>query len=156
MRLFVASDSHGRRHRVNAFLREIYKNGADAIVFLGDILADAQQMRDESDCTVYAVAGNCDFGSSEAKEIILNVPNGKLLLCHGDRYGVKQTLDLLAAHCSERGVRCALYGHTHIPSVRLVNGVLLINPGALKDGKYAIVDTDERGDAIPRLLTLAD
>ena len=50
----------------------------------------------------------------------------------------------------ELGARAALFGHTHAPFAGYAGGVLLVNPGALKDGRYAVLRIAE--DAIePRL-----
>lgn len=42
----------------------------------------------------------------------------------------------------EVGATVVLYGHTHMPAVASAQGMLLVNPGALKEGvegSYAIV-----------------
>jgi predicted phosphodiesterase len=37
-----------------------------------------------------------------------------------------------------------LYGHTHFPVLKEEEGVFIMNPGALKDGRYGVI-TIENG-----------
>ena len=54
------------------------------------------------------------------------------MYCHGHRYGVKSDLTQLAINAKRRNYNIALYGHTHVPDVREVEGVTLINPGSAR------------------------
>ena len=66
--------------------------------------------------------------------------NGPMFFaCHGHRYGVKMNPLSLLYRAKEMGASAAFYGHTHIPALDREEGVLLANPGALRDGHYAIV-----------------
>ena len=49
-------------------------------------------------------------------------------------------LDLLA---KENGCNIVLYGHTHQQLVDEYDGVTFINPGALKEGNYALINENE-------------
>ncbi|MEG0145820.1 MAG: metallophosphoesterase family protein, partial [Clostridia bacterium] len=66
-------------------------------------------------------------------------------LTHGNTYRVKQGLLMLAYGAREVGADIVLYGHTHIPSVDRDGPLLLINPGALMDGRYAILTFSDNG-----------
>ena len=67
-------------------------------------------------------------------------------MCHGHAYGVKRGLDELAVNAQREGCALALYGHTHEKRDTVISGVRLINPGALKNGNFAILTID--GDAV--------
>ena len=49
-------------------------------------------------------------------------------------------------------MQVALFGHTHQPFAGYVGGVMMINPGALKDGRYAELHID-KGRVVPYLKT---
>ena len=56
--------------------------------------------------------------------------------------GVKSGLTQLIGKGLEVGATVILFGHTHLPAVVSSAGMLLVNPGALKEGlpgSYAIV-----------------
>lgn len=67
----------------------------------------------------------------------------RVLLTHGDRYGVKSGLLRLRLHAQEMGCSLVLFGHTHAACAQEEGGVLLVNPGALADGRYAVVAIED-------------
>lgn len=52
---------------------------------------------------------------------------------------MKQNPLSLLYRAKELGVQAAFYGHTHIAAQDCEDGVLLFNPGALRDGRYGLV-----------------
>ena len=56
----------------------------------------------------------------------------KIFFCHGHRYGVKTDLNALAQEAKRRDCQIALYGHTHIAQITVIDGVTLINPGSMR------------------------
>ena len=88
------------------------------------------------------VAGNCDFFSFDSREEVIFVEKVKILLTHGDKYGVKNGLDRLSYYAEERSCQLALFGHTHQPFVGYVGRALMVNPGSLKEGRYAELHID--------------
>ena len=77
----------------------------------------------------------------------------QMLAVHGDKYGVKLDYGPLSYYAEEAGAAIALFGHTHQPFAGYVGGVMLLNPGALNAGKYAILEI-EKGNAVPFLKEL--
>ena len=77
----------------------------------------------------------------------------RILLAHGDRYGVKTSLTHLSYRAEELACQAAFFGHTHRAFCGYVGGALLLNPGALRDGCWAEV-TFETGKIVPRLRSL--
>ena len=120
--------------------------GIGGVILLGDCAPDADYLRKKLQIPdVYAVRGNCDFPGCAPEEMsgVLFRGNGpKFIACHGHRYDVKMNPLSLLYRAREIGASAAFYGHTHIPALDREEGVLLINPGALKDGRYAIVRLD--------------
>ena len=42
----------------------------------------------------------------------------------------------------EQNVDYTIFGHTHIPNMVVHDNITLINPGAFKDGYYAVIEDD--------------
>ena len=156
MKIIVASDSHYERVMLMNLAGEIARRGdIDAVIHLGDMEGDADWLRKRLSVPVYAVPGNCDMKFDPAStEQVVTLGGVSMLLCHGHTRQVKFMLEPLSYRAQELGASVALFGHTHARCMQNVGGVLLVNPGALKDGRYALMDI-ERGDVKPpQCLTL--
>ena len=157
MNILVVSDAHGCRDAMTRLLRT--QTGFDCLCFLGDCDRDADYLRDllareRPRADFYAVSGNCDFLPAYAPHLTAQFENARVFLTHGHHYRVKQRLDLLAAAALERDCAFALYGHTHRAADETDFGVRLINPGALREGCYALLTLGPgRGPSV-RLCTL--
>ena len=151
MRLCVISDSHLCRDKVRAAVQA--EKDCDAFIHLGDLALDSDYMKELTDKPVYAVKGNCDLSRRMPLELTPELDGAKLLLCHGHERFVKENLYLLFMRAKAVGAQAALFGHTHVPLCTREEGVLLLNPGALKDGRYALL-TIEDGRLEPELKQL--
>ena len=141
MKVLVISDSHRRRSTMEAVCELCARPGApDMIVHLGDYISDARYVRQRVKQRVIAVPGNCDWGDEGPEEIIERLGGADVLICHGHTLRVKQSLLSLVCRAREAEVRAALFGHTHAPLMEFEEGILLLNPGALQDGRYALLD----------------
>jgi len=141
-RLGVVSDSHNAGAMVERVCPLLA--GMDAVAHLGDGMGDAGRI---TGLPVHAVAGNCDLLTEYPRERTEVFAGTKVLLTHGDLYRVKHSLMRLSLRAREAEALLALYGHTHAPSAEWVGGALLVNPGALMDGRYAIIEFRENGPA---------
>lgn len=121
--------------------------GVGGVLLLGDCAPDADYLRKKMRIPdIYAVRGNCDFPGCAPEEIsgLLFRTNGpRFFACHGHRYGVKMNTFSLLYKAKEIGATAVFYGHTHIAMMDREEGVLLANPGALQDGRYALVQIDK-------------
>lgn len=153
MRVLVISDSHGRRTTLEDVVFACSRPGApEAVIHLGDSISDARYLRQRVRQPVIAVPGNCDWSDEEA-EIVENIGGQNILICHGHTLHVKQTLLPIACRAQEKGVGAALFGHTHAPFLGYEYGILLLNPGALKDEKCAVMEI-QNGEITARLMTI--
>lgn len=152
-RIALLTDSHAAFGMLELAARHIEAGAYHRIFHLGDVRGDALWLAARLNRAVEGVAGNCDFLSREAREMELEIEGVRALLTHGDRYGVKSGLIRLSCRAEERKCALALFGHTHIPFAGHVGGALLVNPGALRDGRLAEI-TIEGGNVVPRLLRL--
>lgn len=143
MRVLVISDSHG--NYAHAFKAHQLAGPVDHIVHLGDGCEDARMMEEALEVPVHRVAGNCDLDRHVPAELTLELEGCRVLLTHGYRQQVKSGLSLLIQRGEQLDASVVLYGHTHQAQVLSTDGMLLVNPGALKEGmpgSYAIVTVD--------------
>ena len=152
-RIGVVSDSHGGRLHLERFVEICRAENFDLVFHLGDVLEDARWLEKNLEIPVTSVAGNCDFYAHHPREARVTVEGKRLLLLHGDRYRVKLGYDMLSYYAEENAVDAALFGHTHQPFAGYVGRALLINPGALKNGHYCILEVSA-GDIVPRILNM--
>ena len=154
LRYMVLSDSH-RAGGWLARAAEIYAQGGfDGCIHLGDVHADARRFAELAGTTPLCVRGNCDSPLCPAPaEREAELCGARILLAHGDRYGVKSSLTHLSYRAEELRCQAALFGHTHDPFCGYVGAALLLNPGALRDGNWAEL-TLKDGSIVPRLLSL--
>ena len=152
-RIGVVSDSHGGRLHLERFVEICLAESFDQVFHLGDVLEDARWLEKNLEVPVTSVAGNCDFYAHHPREARVTVEGKRLLLIHGDRYRVKLGYDMLSYYAEENAVDAALFGHTHQPFAGYVGRALLINPGALKNGHYCILEVSA-GDIVPRILNM--
>jgi putative phosphoesterase len=147
MKILAISDTHDNYPLA---LRAIdMASPIDAVVHLGDGSSDAEQISHVLDVPLIRVAGNCDFDSDAPREIVWECAGKRLLLLHGDRFGVKHGLGRLERYAVSAGVDAVLYGHTHLAKVTTLSGILFVNPGTLTkscpNNTYAILEVGPAG-----------
>ena len=125
-KILVLSDTHANISALEKLTNIMAES--DMIFHLGDHQKDILLFKEFQD-KIYSVKGNCDGGGSDQ---IIQVENLKILLTHGDKYGVKNDLYNLFLKAKELGVDVVFYGHTHDACIMNEQGIYLINPGALK------------------------
>ena len=154
LRYMVLSDSH-RAGGWLARAAEVYAQGGfDGVIHLGDVHADARRFAELAGTTPLCVRGNCDSPLCPAPaERVEALGGARILLAHGDRYGVKSSLTRLSYRAEELACQAAFFGHTHRAFCGYVGSALLLNPGALREGNWAEVTVQE-GKIVPRLLSL--
>lgn len=158
-RAVILSDSHGDETGLRWMLEQLWKTcgPVDLYLHLGDGARDFQRLENfllarDPHCVPMGVAGNCDFGAQDVPETRLaRLGTAGLMMTHGHRYQVKQSLAWVEAAARERGCEAALFGHTHRPLCEQ-RGVLLLNPGSAADGHLAVLECDDGGRLAARLL----
>jgi len=150
IKLGVLADSH--RSKTNLRLALEKMQDCDYIIHCGDHDSDMEDSGVPSSKLI-VVSGNCDHCSFNPSDRIIEKEGVKLLITHGDGYGVKFSLMRLFLKAQEIGAKLVLYGHTHAQKLDEKDGITLLNPGALKNGAYAIVTIDD-GIISSRMLQL--
>jgi putative phosphoesterase len=138
----VLSDTHGNYPLA---IRAVDQAGTvDCIIHLGDEMADACIIESIAGVPLIMVPGNCDPTTTAPRELLQTLAGKRFFITHGDLYHVKSGLSRLHRKALEEKVEVVLYGHTHVASIELIDGIFFINPGCLAKvgdtGSYAVID----------------
>ena len=146
MKYFVASDIHGSSTFCQRMLDAYFKEGADRLILLGDILYHGPRndlpegyapkqvisMLNDVKSELFCVRGNCD---TEVDQMVLDlpiladyalIPLGKrtVFVTHGHRYNTDSPPPMKQGDI-------LLHGHTHVPACTDFGGCLYVNPGSV-------------------------
>ncbi len=151
--ILVIADSHGHLGFISDILR-IELSKVNIVVHLGDSWFDMKpfisQIR-SSEKEVFLVRGNVDEMRGDPNTAFINetdfiqVENKKILLTHGHVFGVKDSLEKLKVFALSSNASIVFFGHTHQPTVKVIDNILFFNPGAVKDGIYGIFTVSDSG-----------
>lgn len=136
-KLLVLSDSHGNlsvlKTALNWAKEQIPPKGnMCGTVFLGDGTRD---LRPAADATGFysewkIVRGNNDYESTIPDSAILEFGGHRFFLCHGHRYSIYGSYQVLVTAARNNDAEAVLFGHAHVPYHKKTNGILLVNPGS--------------------------
>ena len=144
MKFLVASDSHGALARIIQMI--MTHPEIENIIFLGDGDRDIDDfMSAYEGYKYYIVSGNCDHISQRPDFAAIDTSKGRILYTHGHRFEVKNGLAKLIWGAKKLNAKVALYGHTHIQKIDVIDGVLYFNPGSIKNYEYGILEFNEKG-----------
>lgn len=127
MKIIVFSDAHGNKEIILSILDQ--NKNADYIISLGD--SELPQGFFESR-NIISIRGNAYFDGGNYYNHVLSINNRKIFLTHGHLFHVRSTFTQLVNKAKLEGCTIALYGHTHIPKISKIDGIYIVNPGALK------------------------
>jgi putative phosphoesterase len=134
-RILVLSDTHENIPALEAVLKwaESPESGYtfDAAVFLGDGIQDLYRTKAGFSPEWIIVKGNNDYEPSLPEAAVLDACGHRLFLCHGHRYSLYNGYGKLAAAARGAEAEAALFGHSHVPFLENMDGLLLINPGSV-------------------------
>lgn len=132
-RILVLSDTH--RH-VSLSLRVIPAIKPDAIIHLGDMVSDAEEIEAcFPDIPLYNVRGNNDYAFIDS-ERVFEIFGIKFFCAHGHTLRVERGIE----RAKEENCKAFLYGHTHIGKCEYTDGILVMNPGSItrpRDGVFS-------------------
>lgn len=127
MKIGVLSDTHMMKRYMDKTIP--YLKECDLIIHAGDNFSDSKYIHNMTNVGIMAVKGNCDFDNVE-EELVFEVEDKTIFLCHGDKYGVKYGIDMIEDKAKEYGADIVIFGHTHIPLKIEKDKILYINPGS--------------------------
>ena len=147
MRILVLSDSHGNYPLALTACENA--RPFDAIIHLGDSEGDTDMIAYVEDAPLIQVAGNCDLGTTAPRELLWECEGKRVLLVHGDAYGVKGGLSRLEQRGLELQVDAIFFGHSHQAVITTLSGMLVVNPGTLMRRathcSYALLEITPQG-----------
>ncbi len=150
MRVIVISDTHGNFHILQKIL-DRHQSEASLVIFLGDGLREFEAVQALYPKLEYhCVAGNCDFASMAKRTDLVFAAGKRLLITHGDSFGVKSSTERLLKTARDNHADIALFGHTHCGMTQFVDGIYLMNPGSPArprgfGASYGIIDLMPNG-----------
>lgn len=164
MKLMFASDLHGSAYWTKKVIESFDSEKADYLVLLGDLLYHGPrnplpqdynpqaviQLLNNMKEKIIAVRGNCD---SEVDQMVLGFPitadyniiplkNRKLMASHGHIYDENK----LPISLNKGDI--FIFGHIHVPVLKQLEGIYILNPGSATLPKenhpntYAILQGD--------------
>ena len=149
MKILVVSDSHGFDTHLMSVIDRV--KPIDLFIHCGDYGSFDEYAESFTECPVEIVCGNCDYCSPYPGETLVTAGTHKLFVTHGHAYGVKSGLSRLAERATALNADVAIYGHTHMPEKREINGITILNPGSIslprQAGRlpsFAIIEVDEK------------
>lgn len=142
IKVVVLSDSHGNFNQVKSLI-DLEK--PNKVIFTGDGISQIEEVSYLfPEIEFFLVRGNCDIFVRRYKEVeIFQLEDIKVLITHGHLFDVKREMELLEREAENQKVDLVCFGHTHIPYEIEKNGITYLNPGAFKDGRYALLKIDK-------------
>jgi putative phosphoesterase len=125
MKLLVFSDAHGNKSVVETIIAR--NPDADYLISLGDsgLQEDYLLQRD-----IVHVKGNMRKDPGFAYDSTIQLSGHSIFLTHGHKYKVHKDVTKLVQHAIVNGHDIAMYGHTHSAFKKVINTVLVLNPGS--------------------------
>ncbi len=137
IKIGVLSDTH-----ISGFDQNLKKNidehfsDVDLIFHAGD-LVDISVLEHFGNLEVRAVCGNMDnhrVRETLPEQMLMEIGGFKIGLIHG--WGSPEGLERKLAERFGK-VDCIVFGHTHYPVSKTVNGIFFFNPGSAVDKRFA-------------------
>ncbi|MBE7011039.1 MAG: YfcE family phosphodiesterase [Ruminococcaceae bacterium] len=145
MKILLLSDSHGHVDRIEQIAASCPP--IRLIVFCGDMDADLTAITNLfPDTPCLAVQGNNEYTCNRPFSLIDEENGHRIYVTHGHKERVKSGYERLVSVAKVNQCDTVFFGHTHQQTDITIDGVHLINPGAVSGmyGSYTIVDVTEQ------------
>lgn len=143
MKILVVSDSH---RDIKYLYNVIVYEKPTHIFFTGDHSDDIIDMQYAfENIKFYITRGNCDYYDNVTKDIIeVELENiGKIILTHGHLFNVKSTMNDIYKFGFQNNANLVIFGHTHIQHKSEFKNIIFLNPGAIINHKYAVIENNQ-------------
>jgi putative phosphoesterase len=129
MKIGVTGDTHGDQQAIRKILQTVPP--VEQWLHTGDFARDADVLSNGCGVPVARVCGNCDSWENRANDMeLLEFEGWHIWLTHGYKYLQDGGLDDLVWWGKNFGVQIVVFGHTHVPLFKKVQGIYLFNPGS--------------------------
>lgn len=124
MEVVIVSDSHGK----SQILKDIVKKhpNANAYIHCGD-----SEMAAEELLPFISVTGNNDYYTQLPEYNVFEVESTRILVMHSHTLPFGRSVEALVSKAKSLSCQIACYGHTHRYDERIIDDILVINPGSL-------------------------
>lgn len=144
IKIIATSDNHGYIDPINEILKN--HSNADFYLHMGDVCCNPKLIR-----PFVAVRGNNDYDYDlpDYKVIEVNDKN-RIFMAHSHQYIFNK--QRMIDEAKENKCNIILYGHTHVFSDSIVDGIRMINPGSCLYNRdhskpcYAEITIDDKGE----------
>jgi len=135
MKIAIISDVHGNLANLHKVLNFLDNNKISILISLGDFggKEEYQEIQETYTGKFYFVWGNVeqDFNTDEKQELV------KELKISNKRIGLTHFPKLINKMIENKKYDYVLFGHTHIPSKKIINNTIILNPGTVA-GVYSL------------------
>jgi len=147
-KLLVISDSHGNVSALTIvfnWARELIppKGTICACAYLGDGFSDLHKAAEAagfySDWKL--VRGNNDYGIQLPEAAVFNFADHRFYMCHGHKHNLYSGHHILQASVKNNDAEAVLFGHSHVPIYKNIDGISFINPGSVGQPRSNIGST---------------
>ena len=135
MKIGILSDTHMIKECIDKTIP--YLKDCDLIIHAGDNFSDSKYIHNMTKVGIMAVKGNCDFDNVE-DELIFDIEDKVIFLCHGDKYNVKYGLDEIEAKAKSIDADIVIFGHTHTPLNFKKDNIIYLNPGSCVRNRFSL------------------
>ena len=156
MKILLISDTHGSTSLLKNEILPKYASQVQLAVHLGDYANDLLDLRHSyPNLTMVGVDGAFEVGSRTERVLVVGDDvKRRILLMHGHTVAVKTNLDRISYYALEKQVDACFFGHTHVETRFIKNGIYFMNPGSLTEprgaarGSFGIVTITPEGEII--------
>ena len=142
MKVIVTSDSHGN---INV-LKKIMEKEKDFDLFLD---AGDSELDPKTIYPILSVKGNRDY-LIDNNFLVKDLNGVRFYVTHGAGYFFN--IDYLVSNAETLGCNVAIFGHTHMPFLKIIDGVVVLNPGSVSlprggsRASYALITYETKED----------
>jgi len=150
MKILIISDTHGNLSNLKKVLER--EQPIDQLLHTGDVIDDAEEIRELAGCACAFVRGNCDIFSREPLSRDFGLMTHNIHMEHG--HMLPDSFNSIAYKAESVGADILMFGHTHVPVITTVGDITILNPGSLsrprqanRKASYIIMTLDKDGKA---------
>jgi len=123
------------------FIEFVNEYKPDFLLHLGDFteLEVYEYLQKNVTPRIYAVSGNMDSLELDYRlpdHLAITLPDTKIRLGMVHGHSLLPNKSSLVEFAKKLDVKILCYGHTHIPDLSVVDGIVLLNPGSLLNGRF--------------------
>jgi len=124
MKIIITSDVHGYLER----FEKLAQLHSDAKFFLD---AGDSEGTESLILPFVSVEGNNDRYNFFPKTRVIDCGEIKIYMSHSHEFFMSQRDEGLVKKAKRLGCQIVVFGHSHVPSMQVLHGVTLLNPGSL-------------------------